>query len=145
MVQRVWKLLDILEETSRFFAARGLENGRLQAELLLAAVLDVKRLDLYLQFERPLHTEEVDAYRDYVRQRVQLRDQVRFQLSLSSFYIRRRHDPLRFCGERGEITHRRRDRVVHTFGRSHQVQPKEPRVLVAGVEGHVRVATIRRS
>ena len=71
MVQRVWKLLDILEETSRFFAARGLENARLQAELLLAAVLDIKRLDLYLQFERPLHTEEVDVYRDYVRQRVQ--------------------------------------------------------------------------
>ena len=54
MVQRVWKLLDILEETSRFFAARGLENARLQAELLLAAVLEIKRLDLYLQFERPL-------------------------------------------------------------------------------------------
>ena len=71
MVQRVWKLLDILEETSRFFAARGLENARLQAELLLAAVLEIKRLDLYLQFERPLHTEEVDVYRDYVRQRVQ--------------------------------------------------------------------------
>ncbi len=71
MNQRTWKLLDILEETSRFFDSRGLENGRLQAELLLAAVLDVKRLDLYLQFERPLLTNEVDLYRDYVRQRLQ--------------------------------------------------------------------------
>ena len=84
MVQRVWKLLDILEETSRFFAARGLENARLQAELLLAAVLEIKRLDLYLQFERPLHTEEVDAYRDYVRQRVQ-RVPVQYILGATAF------------------------------------------------------------
>ena len=84
MVQRVWKLLDILEETSRFFAARGLEDARLQAELLLAAVLEIKRLDLYLQFERPLHTEEVDVYRDYVRQRVQ-RVPVQYILGATAF------------------------------------------------------------
>ena len=66
-----WRLLDILENTSRFFAAKGFENARLQAELLLAAVLGVKRLDLYLQFERPLQRSEVDRYREYVRQRLQ--------------------------------------------------------------------------
>ena len=71
MSGRSWRLLDILENTSRFFASKGLENARLQAELLLAAVLGVKRLDLYLQFERPLHTSEVDRYREYVRQRLQ--------------------------------------------------------------------------
>lgn len=70
MSGRTWRLLDILENTSRFFASKGLENARLQAELLLAAVLGVKRLDLYLQFERPLHRSEVDRYREYVRQRL---------------------------------------------------------------------------
>lgn len=70
MSGRAWRLLDILENTSRFFAAKGLENARLQAELLLAAVLGVKRLDLYLQFDRPLHPSEVDRYREYVRQRL---------------------------------------------------------------------------
>ena len=73
MSGRSWRLLDILENTSRFFASKGLENARLQAELLLAAVLGVKRLDLYLQFERPLHSSEVDRYREYVRQRLQAR------------------------------------------------------------------------
>ena len=33
-------------------------------------MLGVKRLDLYLQFERPLHRSEVDRYREYVRQRL---------------------------------------------------------------------------
>ncbi|MFT5087865.1 MAG: release factor glutamine methyltransferase [Candidatus Latescibacterota bacterium] len=68
--ERSWKLLEILEETSRFFAARKLADARLQAELLLAAVLGVKRLDLYLQFDRLLDADEVNLYRDYVRQRL---------------------------------------------------------------------------
>jgi release factor glutamine methyltransferase len=68
--ERSWKLLEILEETSRFFAARELSDARLQAELLLAAVLGVKRLDLYLQFDRLLDADEVNLYRDYVRQRL---------------------------------------------------------------------------
>lgn len=67
---RSWKLLEILEETSRFFTDRGIPEARLQAELLLADLLGLKRLDLYLQFDRPLHAEEVDRYRSYVRQRV---------------------------------------------------------------------------
>lgn len=70
MSERTWRLLDILENTSHFFAAKGLENARLQAELLLAAVLGIKRLDLYLQFERPLRSSEVNRYREYVRQRL---------------------------------------------------------------------------
>lgn len=71
MQQKSWKLLDILGETSSFFSSRGLENPRLQAELLLADVLDLRRLDLYLQFERLLTADEVDAYREHVKKRLQ--------------------------------------------------------------------------
>lgn len=67
---RSWKLLEILEETSRFFVDREIPDARLQAELLLADLLGLKRLDLYLQFDRPLHAEEVDLYRSYVRRRL---------------------------------------------------------------------------
>ena len=84
MSQRAWKLLDILEETTRFFDSRDMENGRLQAELLLAAILDIKRLDLYLQFERLLLADEVDLYRDYVRQRLQ-RVPVQYIVGVAAF------------------------------------------------------------
>lgn len=66
-----WPLLEILKETADFFAKRGLDNARLQAELLLAAVLGLQRLDLYLQFDKILTPAEVDAYRDHVRRRLQ--------------------------------------------------------------------------
>ena len=71
MQQRTWNLLDILKQTSDFFSDRDIDNARLQAELLLADVLGIGRLDLYLQFERILSLEQVAQYREYVRQRLQ--------------------------------------------------------------------------
>ncbi|NKB72095.1 MAG: peptide chain release factor N(5)-glutamine methyltransferase [Candidatus Latescibacteria bacterium] len=71
MGDRPWKLLTILEQTSTFFTQKGLENARLQAELLLADVLDTGRLDLYLQFERVLTSTEVERYRAHVKTRLQ--------------------------------------------------------------------------
>ncbi len=70
MNERRWKLLDILLQTSTFFANKGIENARLQAEILLADVLDMRRLDLYLEFELALTINEVDAYRAHVKQRL---------------------------------------------------------------------------
>lgn len=67
---RSWQLLALLDETSRFFAAKKLDNPRLQAELLLADVLALKRLDLYLRFDQVLSSAQVDAYREHVRQRL---------------------------------------------------------------------------
>jgi release factor glutamine methyltransferase len=49
---------------------RGLENSRLESELLLASVLGVSRLDLYLQHDRPLSGTEVSRFRELVRRRL---------------------------------------------------------------------------
>ena len=65
-----WSLLEILNETTDFFLKSGIEEYRLHAELLLADVLGLNRLDLYLQFDRLITKSEVDLYREYVRKRV---------------------------------------------------------------------------
>ena len=49
---REWSLLEIFNETTDFFLKSGIEEYRLHAELLLADVLGLNRLDLYLQFDR---------------------------------------------------------------------------------------------
>ena len=67
---RQWPLLEILNETAGFFLKNGIEEYRLHAELLLADVLGLNRLDLYLQFDRIITQSEVDLYREYVRKRV---------------------------------------------------------------------------
>jgi release factor glutamine methyltransferase len=45
------------------------DSPRLDAELLLAFVLDCPRLDLYLRADQPLNEKERGAYRDLVQQR----------------------------------------------------------------------------
>ena len=51
-------LLEALRKSADFLARKGLERPRLEAEYVFAAALGLKRLDLYLQFERPLTAEE---------------------------------------------------------------------------------------
>ncbi|NLW59983.1 MAG: peptide chain release factor N(5)-glutamine methyltransferase [Firmicutes bacterium] len=60
----------VLKETARFFAKRGLETPRLEAELLLAHLLATDRLRLYLDGDRPLNANEIREYKELIRRRL---------------------------------------------------------------------------
>jgi len=66
-----WTIIKILDWTKQYFADKGLENPRLDAEVLLCAVLQCQRIKLYVDFERPLDSEELATYKSYVRRRAQ--------------------------------------------------------------------------
>jgi release factor glutamine methyltransferase len=63
-------VLSILRTTTAFLEERGVAEPRLSAEHLLADVLDCRRLDLYLRYDRPLSPGEVDSYRSRVKRRL---------------------------------------------------------------------------
>lgn len=56
-------LLETLRKAEDFLARKGLPKAKLEAGLLFAGVLGVRRLDLFLQFERLLTAEEVERLR----------------------------------------------------------------------------------
>lgn len=64
-------VLEIIKKTTDFFAAKGVENPRLNAELLVGHGLGLKRMQLYLQFERVLNATELETIRPLVRRRGQ--------------------------------------------------------------------------
>jgi release factor glutamine methyltransferase len=64
-------VLEIIKKTTDFFAAKGIESPRLNAELLIGHALGLKRMQLYLAFERPLPESELEAIRPLVRRRAQ--------------------------------------------------------------------------
>ncbi|MBI5766213.1 MAG: peptide chain release factor N(5)-glutamine methyltransferase [Verrucomicrobia bacterium] len=62
-------VLEILKRTTDFLAGKGVESARLNAELLIGHALGLPRMQLYLQFERPLTELELDKIRPLVRRR----------------------------------------------------------------------------
>jgi release factor glutamine methyltransferase len=64
---QAWTTMGLLQTTTTFLAERGHDEARLVAERLLAHVLQFKRVDLYLQTERPVQETELSPYRDLVR------------------------------------------------------------------------------
>ncbi|RPH93013.1 peptide chain release factor N(5)-glutamine methyltransferase [candidate division KSB1 bacterium] len=70
MSERVWKVVEILSTARQFLEEKGIENPRGNAEALLGKVLNLPRIELYLQHDRPLSDDEVAAFRDFLRRRV---------------------------------------------------------------------------
>src|SRR2546426_6587291 len=64
-------LLEVLQSTTAYFRKHKIDNPRLNAEHLLAHVLGRTRMELYLEFERPLDGAELAPLRDLVKRRGQ--------------------------------------------------------------------------
>jgi release factor glutamine methyltransferase len=62
-------VLEVIQRSSDFLGRKGVDSPRLQVELLLAHVLQMPRMKLYLNFERPLTEPELEVLRGLVRRR----------------------------------------------------------------------------
>ena len=62
-------VLDVLNKATEFLNSKGIDSARLNAELLLANILNCKRLDLYLMYDKPLKQDELDLFREYLKRR----------------------------------------------------------------------------
>jgi release factor glutamine methyltransferase len=62
-------ILELIQKTTAFFEKAGVPAPRLDVELLLAHVLGLRRMDLYVQFERNLAEAELDRLRPLVKRR----------------------------------------------------------------------------
>ncbi|HAB30448.1 MAG TPA: hypothetical protein DCE19_06995, partial [Gemmatimonadetes bacterium] len=64
-----WTILRMILWSAEYLKNKGVETGRLDAEWLLAAALGVDRLQLYLKYDRPLSSEEREAFKPLLRRR----------------------------------------------------------------------------
>jgi release factor glutamine methyltransferase len=62
-------VLEVIQATTAYFEKHEIESPRLNIEHLLAHLLGLRRMDLYMQFDRPLSTRELEPLREMVRRR----------------------------------------------------------------------------
>ncbi len=68
--KQAWTIISLLQKSVSFLQEKHFRQPRLAAELLLAFALNLRRIDLYLQFDRPLTEEEVSRYRTLLQRRL---------------------------------------------------------------------------
>ncbi|MEW5722217.1 MAG: peptide chain release factor N(5)-glutamine methyltransferase [Thermodesulfobacteriota bacterium] len=80
-----WTVLKILRWTTGYLESKGLDTPRLDAEVLLADLLGLSRVQLYLNFDRPLDAGEQVGFRERVRRRA-AREPAAYIIGRREFY-----------------------------------------------------------
>ncbi|MBM9575528.1 peptide chain release factor N(5)-glutamine methyltransferase [Leptospira sp. 201903070] len=62
-------ILSLLKKSEEFLKKKEISSARLDAEILLADLLNLQRVKLYVNFERLLNETEKDAYRERILER----------------------------------------------------------------------------
>ena len=78
-------LLQVLQQSTGYLETHGIECARTDSEWLVAHALGLARIDLYLQFDRPLNEEELGAVRPLLRRRV-AGEPVQYIVGSTEFY-----------------------------------------------------------
>jgi release factor glutamine methyltransferase len=68
-MEETWTILKLIQWTTHYFAGKGIAQPRADAEVLLAHVLGMERIQLYLKYDQPLQAVELTAYRNAIRRR----------------------------------------------------------------------------
>ncbi|MCP4672866.1 MAG: peptide chain release factor N(5)-glutamine methyltransferase [Desulfobacula sp.] len=66
-----WTIIKLLSWAESYFKNHSIDSPRLTGELLLAYTLDIKRLELYLQHDRPLSKKELSYFKVLIKKRVE--------------------------------------------------------------------------
>ncbi len=76
---------EIKERTETFFKEKGVPNPKLDTDILIAHSLGIKRLDLYLDLERPLTEAQLGELRPLVKRRAD-REPLQYIVGTTEFY-----------------------------------------------------------
>ena len=71
MARKRWTTMEVIVWTAGYLREQGSQSPRLDAELLLAHTLDVGRVQLYLDHDKPLAADELARYKSMVKQRAE--------------------------------------------------------------------------
>ncbi len=80
-----YRLIDIIKMSADYLQQKGLEQPRLDAELLIGHLLQMNRVQLYLNFDRPITAEEQEGLRNLLRRRA-LHEPIQYLMGEAEFF-----------------------------------------------------------
>jgi len=84
-LSNAWKIVDVIQWVTSFFNEHNIQNARLDADIIISNVLDLKRLELYLHFDQIVSTSEKEIIRSYIVRRAN-HEPLQQILGFTSFY-----------------------------------------------------------
>jgi release factor glutamine methyltransferase len=66
-----WTIIKLLNWTTSYFKSHNIDSPRSTAEILLAHVLKLKRIDLYLRYDQPLCIDELSKFKMLIKRRIE--------------------------------------------------------------------------
>ncbi len=69
-MRQQWLIRELINWTTRYFTERGLQEPRLETEVLLAHALLQSRVYLYTHFDKPINQEERRQFRELIKRRI---------------------------------------------------------------------------
>jgi release factor glutamine methyltransferase len=64
-----WTLIKLIQWATAYFDRHGIDSPRTTAEILLAHAIDAKRIDLYLRYDQPLNSDELNCFKTLIKRR----------------------------------------------------------------------------
>lgn len=126
-MSEIWTIKRLLDWAAPFLAKQGSESARLDAQLLLGHVCDLDKVQLYVQFDRPLGTGELEVFKTLIRRRA-AGEPVAYILGFKEFYGRRFVVDAAVLVPRPETEHL----VDAVLGHLKRAAPEAPRLVDVG-------------
>ncbi len=83
--KEIWTIVKLLRWSQEYMQGKGIEDARLSAERMLGQVLGLNRMQLYLDFDRPLAADELAAFKKLLLRR-SAREPLQYILGETEFY-----------------------------------------------------------
>jgi release factor glutamine methyltransferase len=80
-----WTIIRLIRWATSYLKAHDIDSPRATGEILLAHALKVKRIDLYLNHDKPLVAEELNAFKILIKRRIR-REPVAYILGEKEFW-----------------------------------------------------------
>ncbi len=80
-----WTIIKLVQWATTYFGNHDIDSPRATAEILLAHVLNSRRIDLYLRYDQPLIPDELERFKALIKRRLK-REPVAYILESKEFW-----------------------------------------------------------